>query len=121
MGDHRIKPGWDGWVLPAVFWTAIENFADGTTNPWGLDWDDHGQMFITNCVIHHAFHVVPGGRADRPRRARAHLLHEHLVPQALGLGDLVVVPGVADGTVVPWKTLPAGQMFVPFTMISPSL
>jgi putative membrane-bound dehydrogenase-like protein len=44
---------------------AFELFASGTTNPWGLDWDDHGQMFITNCVIHHLWHVVPGGHMQR--------------------------------------------------------
>jgi putative membrane-bound dehydrogenase-like protein len=43
----------------------FELYASGTTNPWGLDWDDHGQMFITNCVIHHAFHVIPGGHMTR--------------------------------------------------------
>lgn len=43
----------------------FELYSSGTTNPWGLDWDDHGQMFITNCVIHHAFHVVPGGHMTR--------------------------------------------------------
>jgi hypothetical protein len=25
--------------------------AHGFSNPWGLDFDDHGQMFITACVI----------------------------------------------------------------------
>jgi hypothetical protein len=34
--------------------------AHGTTNPWGLDFDDYGEAFITNCVIHHLWHVVPG-------------------------------------------------------------
>ena len=43
----------------------FEAFAHGTTNPWGLDWDEHGQMFITNCVIKHLFHVVPGGHFER--------------------------------------------------------
>ena len=43
----------------------FEVFAWGTTNPWGLDFDQYGQMFITNCVIHHLFHVVPGGHYDR--------------------------------------------------------
>ncbi len=38
----------------------FEAFAWGTTNPWGLDFDEHGEMFITNCVIKHIFHVVPG-------------------------------------------------------------
>ena len=39
--------------------------ANGTTNPWGLDFDDHGEAFITNCVIPHLFHVVPGAHFQR--------------------------------------------------------
>lgn len=44
---------------------AFEVVAWGTTNPWGLDWDARGELFITNCVIKHAFHVVPGGHYER--------------------------------------------------------
>jgi putative membrane-bound dehydrogenase-like protein len=44
---------------------VFEAVAHGTTNPWGLDFDDFGQMFITNCVIKHLFHVVPGARFVR--------------------------------------------------------
>lgn len=44
---------------------VFEAVAHGTTNPWGLDWDDHGEMFITNCVIDHLWHVVPGGHYER--------------------------------------------------------
>jgi putative membrane-bound dehydrogenase-like protein len=43
----------------------FEAFAWGTTNPWGLDFDDQGEMFITNCVIKHLFHVVPGAHFQR--------------------------------------------------------
>ena len=43
----------------------FEAFAHGTTNPWGLDWDDYGELFITNCVIDHLWHVVPGGHYQR--------------------------------------------------------
>ncbi|MDA0833815.1 MAG: c-type cytochrome [Planctomycetota bacterium] len=43
----------------------VEAVAHGTTNPWGLDFDEYGQMFITNCVIKHLFHVVPGAHYDR--------------------------------------------------------
>ncbi|MFO0844476.1 MAG: PVC-type heme-binding CxxCH protein [Gemmataceae bacterium] len=43
----------------------VEAYAHGTTNPWGLDWDEFGEMFITNCVIKHAFHVVPGAHFVR--------------------------------------------------------
>jgi len=44
---------------------TFEPVAWGTTNPWGLDFDDYGQMFITNCVIKHLFHVIPGGHYRR--------------------------------------------------------
>ena len=37
----------------------------GTTNPWGMDWDDHGQMFFINTVIGHLWHVVPGAYMQR--------------------------------------------------------
>jgi putative membrane-bound dehydrogenase-like protein len=36
-------------------------FAEGTSNPWGLDFDPLGQAFLAACVIPHAFHVIPGG------------------------------------------------------------
>jgi putative membrane-bound dehydrogenase-like protein len=43
----------------------FEAVAHGTTNPWGLDFDEYGEMFITNCVIDHLFHVVPGAHYKR--------------------------------------------------------
>ena len=39
--------------------------AEGGTNPWGFDFDDHGEMFMINTVIGHMFHVVPGARFRR--------------------------------------------------------
>ncbi|MEO8269427.1 MAG: PVC-type heme-binding CxxCH protein, partial [Aureliella sp.] len=39
--------------------------ASGSTNPWGLDFDEFGQAFITNCVIKHLFHIIPGAHYDR--------------------------------------------------------
>lgn len=44
---------------------VFEVFAWGTTNPWGLDWDDDGQMFITNCVLKHLWHVIQGAHYER--------------------------------------------------------
>jgi putative membrane-bound dehydrogenase-like protein len=44
---------------------VFEAVAHGTTNPFGLDWDDYGELFITNCVIDHLFHFVPGGHYQR--------------------------------------------------------
>ncbi len=44
---------------------TFEAYAHGTTNPWGLDWNGVGQMFITNCVIKHLFHVPQGAHFER--------------------------------------------------------
>jgi putative membrane-bound dehydrogenase-like protein len=44
---------------------TFEVVAHGTTNPWGLDFDQYGQTFFTNCVIAHAWHAVPGARFQR--------------------------------------------------------
>ena len=40
-------------------------FAHGTSNPWGVDFNDHGQSFLTCCVIPHLFHVIDGARYRR--------------------------------------------------------
>lgn len=53
-GVYRIHP------MRLVF----ENFADGTTNPWGVDFDDYGQCFVSNCVNPHLFHMVQGGHYE---------------------------------------------------------
>ena len=44
---------------------VFEVVCNGTTNPFGLDFDDWGQPFITNCVIGHLFHVIPGAHYKR--------------------------------------------------------
>src|SRR5207248_3088078 len=44
---------------------VFEVVCQGTTNPFGLDYDQYGELFITNCVIKHLFHVIPGAHYDR--------------------------------------------------------
>ncbi|MEO8270111.1 MAG: PVC-type heme-binding CxxCH protein [Aureliella sp.] len=43
----------------------FEVFAEGTSNPWGVDFNDHGDAFVTACVIPHLYHMIPGGRYQR--------------------------------------------------------
>jgi len=43
----------------------FEVFAYGTSNPWGVDFDAHGQAFLTACVIPHLYHVIDGARYER--------------------------------------------------------
>jgi putative membrane-bound dehydrogenase-like protein len=44
---------------------TFEVVCHGTTNPWGLDFDEHGEAFFTNCVIGHLWHAVPGAHYKR--------------------------------------------------------
>jgi hypothetical protein len=41
---------------------VFEVVSHGTSNPWGLDFDQHGEAIIEACVIPHAFHMIPGAR-----------------------------------------------------------
>jgi len=43
----------------------FEVFAWGTSNPWGVDFNDLGQAFVTACVIPHLYHVIQGARYER--------------------------------------------------------
>ncbi len=72
--SHVGKPGASEqerqWVDAAV-WRyhptkhRFEVFAEGTSNPWGLDFDEHGQAWIEACVIPHLWHMIQGGRYQR--------------------------------------------------------
>jgi putative membrane-bound dehydrogenase-like protein len=44
---------------------TFEVFAEGTSNPWGLDFNVYGHAFTTACVIEHLYHVIPGARYKR--------------------------------------------------------
>jgi hypothetical protein len=44
---------------------VFEVFGEGTSNPWGLDFNDYGHAFTTACVIEHLYHVVQGARYKR--------------------------------------------------------
>lgn len=37
----------------------------GAVNPWGFDFDDHGEAFFVNCVLPHAWHYIPGAFYQR--------------------------------------------------------
>ncbi|MFO0944834.1 MAG: PVC-type heme-binding CxxCH protein [Planctomycetota bacterium] len=43
----------------------FEAVLHGTTNPWGFDFNEHGELFLVNTVIGHLWHVVPGLRTER--------------------------------------------------------
>ena len=43
----------------------FELFAQGTSNPWGLDYNRQGDWFISCCVIDHLFHMTQSGYYTR--------------------------------------------------------
>ena len=43
----------------------FEVFAQGTSNPWGLDYNPEGELFVEACVIPHNWHIIQGGRYAR--------------------------------------------------------
>jgi putative membrane-bound dehydrogenase-like protein len=45
---------------------VFEALAGGTTNPWGHDWNEAGDLFFINTVNGHFWHLIPGARYVRP-------------------------------------------------------
>lgn len=43
----------------------FEVVCNGTTNPFGMDWDQHGELFFINTVIGHLWHAIPGAHFER--------------------------------------------------------
>ena len=44
----------------------VEVLCHGTTNPWGMDWNEHGEAFFINTVNGHLWHMIPGAHFRRP-------------------------------------------------------
>ncbi|HEY6168464.1 MAG TPA: PVC-type heme-binding CxxCH protein, partial [Verrucomicrobiae bacterium] len=53
----------------------FEVFAEGTSNPWGMDFDERGQIFMEGCVIPHLWHMIQGARYQR--QGGQHYLPSH--------------------------------------------
>ncbi len=43
----------------------FELFAEGTSNPWGIAFDENGEMFLSACVIDHLWHISETGYYHR--------------------------------------------------------
>jgi putative membrane-bound dehydrogenase-like protein len=44
----------------------FEALCHGTTNPWGHDWNEHGELFFINTVNGHLWHAIHGAHYTRP-------------------------------------------------------
>lgn len=45
---------------------VVEVLTHGTTNPWGHDWDENGELFFINTVNGHLWHMIPGAHFKEP-------------------------------------------------------
>ncbi len=45
---------------------VFEALSSGTTNPWGHDWNEHGELFFINTVNGHLWHGITGAHFVRP-------------------------------------------------------
>ncbi len=62
----------------------FEVYADGTSNPWGVDFDARGNAFVEACVIDHFFHMAPGGLYARQGGAPENPYAYELLPSIVG-------------------------------------
>ena len=57
--DKRLPTAGGIWRYHPVR-KIYEPYCHGTTNPWGMDWDENGEMFFINTVIGHFWHGIRG-------------------------------------------------------------
>ncbi|MEY3458767.1 MAG: hypothetical protein RL215_1924, partial [Planctomycetota bacterium] len=62
--ENRIFMNCGVWRFHPIRHT-VEVVCNGTTNPWGLDYNADNQFFMTNNVQGHLWHVIPGARYQR--------------------------------------------------------
>ena len=84
---------------------TFEIVCAGTTNPWGMDWDQHGELFFINTVIGHLWHAIPGAHyrrmsGDDPNPRIYELIEQHSdhVHWATGEVWTDVRKGITDAT-----------------------
>ncbi len=85
-----------------------EPFADGTTNPWGIDWNDYGDAFVCNCVNPHLFHVIQGAHYEPGRNRVSSQYAYERIPTIADHRHFVGGNNVRDGLGTPQEDLLGG-------------
>ena len=62
--DRRVPLNAGVWRFHPVS-KEFQVYAHGTSNPWGVDFNEYGDFFLSACVIPHFFHLSHGGRYRR--------------------------------------------------------
>jgi putative membrane-bound dehydrogenase-like protein len=61
----------EGWTFTAAMFRIhprtreFQLFAEGTSNPWGIAFNNEGSAFVSACVIDHLWHIVETGYYHR--------------------------------------------------------
>ena len=69
--NPNFKADHQGWPLTCAMFRLhprtreFQVFAEGTSNPWGIAFNDDGEAFISACVIDHLWHSVETGYYHR--------------------------------------------------------
>lgn len=67
----HFKPDHPGWPITCALFRIhpktreFQVFCEGTSNPWGVAFDQDGSAFISACVIDHLWHLVETGYYHR--------------------------------------------------------
>ena len=71
----KTNPNYDekhhGWPLTCAMFRIhprtkeFQVFCEGTSNPWGIAFNDEGESFVSACVIDHLWHLVETGYYHR--------------------------------------------------------
>ena len=65
--NPNYTPEHEGWDFTCALWRLhprtrqFELFAEGTSNPWGIAINHHGDFFLSACVIDHLWHIAETG------------------------------------------------------------
>jgi len=62
--EQRIGTAGGVWRYHPVH-KVVDAVCAGTTNPWGHDWNEHGELFFINTVIGHLWHGAHGAHFKR--------------------------------------------------------
>lgn len=74
-----------------------EPYSDGSTNPWGIDWNDYGEAFVCNCVDPHLFHVIEGAHYEPWRNRQSSQYAYQRIPSIADHLHFVGQTNVRDG------------------------
>ncbi|GIX03761.1 MAG: hypothetical protein KatS3mg113_0767 [Planctomycetaceae bacterium] len=70
-GNPNYSSDHPGWVFTCAMFRIhprtreFQVVCEGTSNPWGIAFDDEGEAFVSACVIDHLWHLVPSGYYHR--------------------------------------------------------